>query len=515
VGTDGGAVAGLRSLADVNAIALSPDERTAATAGRDGVRLWDLRSAQPPTLLPGHTGPVTSVAFSADGTAVASASQADGTVRLWKLPGVKPVAVPARPTGLTPLRRFSVGSAGFLLHMASADGPVLVRGARDLTLRDPADGRVLATLAAPGVNSYPNAAVSDDGRRIAVWSSSLLGSEGVSVWTSDGRRVGAGVGHPRGVRQMLFSPDGALIASVGGDKDGVGELRIWDADLKPVAGPLSGHHNGVHSVRWSADGKTLATVGLARGNAQELRFWTADGKPLPGVLAAPGRFGGFAGSSVGSLGSLFVVCGTDGLLRLWDPLAGKEVKSVRAFPENSGTAVASPDGTVVAAVERSGTQAALRFWRSESLEPLGRFEAAAAAFGQIQAFSGDSRRFVYGVVENGAIRLRSCEIATGRESAAPATVPMLSFPQVQVSPDGRFAVVLTHARGADLRTTNAEVRLWDIGSGRMTPLALPGSVRGTMQAVFSTDGRALAVISSDGTVGVWPLAGAPSAVGPG
>ena len=513
---DGRASPGMRPLDGVSAATLSADGRTAAAAGRDGrVWLWDLRSAEPPAKLPGHTGPVSAVAFSPDGTAIASASTEDGTVRLWRLPGVEPVTAPVRPTALPPRVRFPLGGPANLVHFGGADAPgILVRNARDLTLRDPSDGRVLATLMSTGASSYPSAAVSADGGRIVVWPVSAA-TESASIWTADGRRIASGLTHQRGIRQMLFSPDGRRIASVGSDKDNVGELRIWDADLRPVAGPLCGHHNGVQAARWSADGRTIATFGLARGNAQELRFWTADGDPLPGVLPAPGRFSGFVGSSVGSVGSLFVACGSDGLLRLWDPLAGREVRSVRAFPENSGTAVVSPDGTVVAAVERSGARATLRFWRSESLEPIGKFEAAGAAFGQIPVFSGDGRRFIYGILENGAVRLRSYEIASGRDSGSPVAVPMLSFPQVQVSQDGRFAVVVTHPRGADLRAGDVDVRLWEVGTGRMTALAVPGSGRGMVQALFSADGRALAVVGPDGTVGVWPLATTPSAADPG
>jgi serine/threonine protein kinase len=225
-----------------SSVAFSPDGTTLASGNStDPVHLWRLggRFRRGATTLPGDTG-VMSVAFSPDGATLATGN-CDKTVRLWQL---------ATRTGMATLS----GHSGWVHSVAFGprDGGILATGG-DHTVRlwDMRTGRCAAVLAGHS-EIVREVAFSPDGTMLA--SGSVDGT--VRLWDTGSRDcAGTLAGDAGPVFCVAFSPDGATLASGGAD----GTIWLWDPSRRVCTGTLTGHQGPVAAVAFSRDGRTLAS----------------------------------------------------------------------------------------------------------------------------------------------------------------------------------------------------------------------------------------------------------------
>src|SRR5262249_48416788 len=112
-----------------------------------------------------------------------------------------------------------------------------------------------------------------------------------------------------------FAPDGKTL--VGGRNN---ELRFFDIDGEKECGPNGGHSGPVLALRFTPDGAMLATM----GHDDSLRLWDAGtGKEL---RRWDHRFFKSRALAFTADGRGLMACDDDGWLRQWDVRSGAEVK---------------------------------------------------------------------------------------------------------------------------------------------------------------------------------------------
>jgi WD40 repeat protein len=412
--------------------------------------------------LQGHRNRVTSVALSANGRMVASASD-DKTVRVWD--------------AKTGQARHTLEHVGAVTSVAlSADGFTLVSGSRDHTVRlwDTQTGRALRTLLGHE-HHVTCVALSADGKTV------ISGSDDktVRVWNADtGQDLHTLHGHAVSVTSVALSADGFILVSGGHDHT----VRLWDAQTGEALRTLQGHEGGIEKVALSADGQTVVSF----SDDQTVRLWDAQtGRSL---LTLHGPAGTVTSLTLSADGRTLVSGSDDRTVYLRDAQTGRLLRMLQGHEYWVTSVAVSADGLTVVSGSDDDT---VRLWdaRTGRGDPPDPHKHSGTVTGL--ALSADGCAIVSGSRDK-TVRFWNAE--TGQALRSPGAHEK-EVTSVALSADGGIGV----SAGKD-----NTLRLWDVQSDRVLH-TLQGHTSSVSSVALSTDGCTVVSGSEDRTLRLWDV----------
>lgn len=453
----------IQTLGSLFSATFSPDGCLLATGIDDNIHIWQVNEYRPILTLKGHTGWVQALAFSPDGSWLASGSY-DQTVRLWDL-----------KTGqcLQTLlgHQDAVRSVSF-----SPDWQILASGSVDQTicLWDMVNHSCLRVLKGHQGGVF---SVVFDGKRYLISS----GDDGMvmrwNVQTGECLRT-----YPTSVNWILaiaLSPDGKTLVT-GSDRTTV---KFWDLETGDCIQTLD-YVNEVWAVAFSPNGKTVATA----SEDQTIRLWdVATGRCLQTYQAHTQRVWLVAFHPDGQM---LVSISDDQTMKFWDVATGQCVRSLDGY-SNSVLAIAlSPNGKVLVS---SGEDQQIRLWDLETGNCFRTLQGHTKVASAI-AFITQGEESLMLVSGSDDQTLKLWDGLTG-ECLQTLRGHDGWIYGVDASPDGKLFV----SGGQD-----QIVRIWDAETGECLR-ALPGHLQRVKGVVINPDGTRIASASDDHTVRIWDV----------
>ncbi|MFB1485303.1 WD40 repeat domain-containing protein [Corallococcus sp. RDP092CA] len=329
--------------ASVMSVALSPDGRTFASGGMDGVlNVWRRPELPAEAVLGGQGDWVEALAFSQDRELLAGS---EAGWRRWRVAeGTDPAPAPGGAEAAVSL---AVSPDRERIAVGTMKGRALVLDARS--------GRVLLEL--PGVNGSVRAvAFSPDGALVAV-----AGDPDIQLWSvSDGRPVGLLQGHTGKVWALAFDSTGRRLASGGADKT----ARTWDvARRQPLLRLDLGEP--VRAVAFTPSEPHLVTAGMR----QPLRVWDAEEGRL--LKAMDAQAVGVLALAVSPDGRFLASSGVEEGVKLWGLPSGEHLGTLTGQQGFLAALAFSPDGALLVSAASDGTLQLNRFGASAHPPPAG------------------------------------------------------------------------------------------------------------------------------------------------
>jgi len=285
---------------------------------------------QPDRLLTGHDTEVQAVAWSPDGSKIASGAEGP-SLNVWAADSGELLTTIATQARVIASLAWSPDS----LQLASGAGGGAMNTIEIWSAQTWERIRVLT-----GLDGWAfSTAWSPDG-------SVIMGSDGggrIKFWANDTGtllRTLSGTPYTDYVWSVAWSPDGSRFVSGTGPFDDT--VKVWDADSGSVSYELRGHAATIYSVSWSANDRQIAS---ASGD-HTIKIWDPDTGTLVQTLsdrASPVLSVAFSPDgtqlATGSLG---------GTVGIWEAATGSLQATLRGQGDASYSVSWSPDGKSLA-----------------------------------------------------------------------------------------------------------------------------------------------------------------------
>ena len=300
------------------------------------------------------------------------------------------------------------------------------------------------------------------------------------------------------ITALAFAPDGHSLAV-----SGYREVLIHKADGSGLIHRLVGGSQRIEGLVYSPDGSLLAAVGGSPGRFGEVQFWDAKSNALK--LAVRSSYDTEYGGAFTPDGSKFAFGCADNSARVIEVKDGRESLRIDHHSDWVFATAFSLDGKHLITLGRDGsiklTEAATGSFIDDIGKNYGELKVLARSPKEDKLLIGGDER-VPRLYQTFRTRPRDMNYTDFNLLRAFEALPGGPISAVAISPDGQ-----TIAVGSSL----PEVRLYDAATGARKA-TLPGHKGGVFAIAFRPDGQQVATGGFEGTVRLFQVAtGAPVA----
>lgn len=290
---------------------------------------------------------------------------------------------------------------------------------------------------------------------------------------------------------LAYSPDGKTLAV-----SGYREVLVHKADGSGLVKRLVGQAQRIESVTFSPDGSLLATVGGSPGRFGEVQFW--DAKTYALKLAVRSTYDTLYGGAFTPDGAKFAFGCADNSARVIEVKSGKEVLKIDHHSDWVFSTAFSLDGKHLITLGRDGsiklTEAATGSFIDDIGKNYGELKVLARHPKENKLAIGGDERIprLYQIFRTQARDMNYTDFNLLKAfEAQPGPISAIAF-----SPDGSFLGV---SGGL------GDIRVYKTADGSKTQ-TLTGFKGGIYALAFSPDGKTLAAGGFDGSVRLFDLA---------